>query len=115
MPVYEYQCSLGHVFTELRPVEERNLGIHCPCGLSATKVILTAPRVFGDYEGYESPASGKWIEGRRARAEDLARTGCRPYEEGERQEMEKRQVANDRRMDQAVDEAVERTLNEMTL
>lgn len=39
-----------------------------------------APQVFGDLPGYESPASGKWIEGRRARREDFKRTGCRPFE-----------------------------------
>lgn len=39
-----------------------------------------APQVFGDLPGYESPASGKWVEGRRARREDFKRTGCRPYE-----------------------------------
>jgi hypothetical protein len=96
-------------------VEARHDPLACHCGQAARKVILTAPRVFGDFEGYESPASGRWIEGRRARLEDFARTGTRPYELGERQEMEKRQADNDRRMDQAVDEAVERTLNEMTL
>jgi hypothetical protein len=77
-------------------------------------VILSPPKVFGDYEGYESPASGKWISGRRQRLEDLKRTGCRPYEEGERQEYERRQVAVDRELDRTVDEAVDRTLEEIT-
>jgi hypothetical protein len=39
-----------------------------------------APAVFGDLPGYESPVTGKWIEGKRARREDLKRTGSRPYE-----------------------------------
>lgn len=33
-----------------------------------------------DYAGYESPVSGLWIEGRKARREDLRRNNCRPYE-----------------------------------
>ena len=37
---------------------------------------LQAPRVFGDYDGYQSPVSGEWVEGRRAREEDLKKTGC---------------------------------------
>jgi hypothetical protein len=38
------------------------------------------PHVSGDLPAYQSPASGKWVDGRRARREDLKRTGCRPWE-----------------------------------
>jgi chorismate mutase len=65
--------------------------------------------VFGDYPGYESPASGKWIEGRKARAEDFARTGTRPYEDGEREMAQLRRVQEERKLDNHVDEVVERT------
>lgn len=37
---------------------------------------LQRPRVFGDYEGYQSPVDGRWIEGRRARKYDMERHGC---------------------------------------
>ena len=36
-----------------------------------------------DYRAYYSHASGKMVEGRRARRDDLARTGCRPLETDE--------------------------------
>ena len=114
MPVYEYQCPAGHVTNELRRVEQRAEPTGCGCGLVARKVILTAPKVFGDYEGYESPASGKWIEGRRARLEDLRRTNCRPYEAGERQEFERRRASADRQLDKVVDEVVDHTLEAIT-
>jgi putative FmdB family regulatory protein len=114
VPVYEYQCPEGHVVNALRRVVDRDRVPECPCGHLTQKVILTPPRVFGDYEGYESPASGKWISGRRARVEDLKRTHCRPYEEGERQEFERRQAAVDRELDTTVDEVVDRTLEEIT-
>lgn len=39
-----------------------------------------APRVQGDLPGYESPVSGKWIEGRKARREDFKRTNTREWE-----------------------------------
>lgn len=115
MPIYEYQCAAGHVFDGYASVETRHTPQACRCGLAGHKVILHPPRVFGDYEGYESPASGRWIEGRRARERDFAETGTRPYELGEREEMVRRQAENDRKADQAVDEAVEHTLREMTL
>lgn len=35
-----------------------------------------APRVFGDFEGYQSPIDGTWIEGRRARRYDLEKNNC---------------------------------------
>lgn len=39
-----------------------------------------APLVFGDLPGYQSQATGAWVEGRRARREDLKASGCRPWE-----------------------------------
>ena len=43
--------------------------------------------VIGDIEGYESPVTGLWVEGRRQRREDMKRSGCREYEPSEKQEM----------------------------
>lgn len=115
MPLYEYQCERGHVTTELRSVAHMHDPVDCPaCGFPARRAIITPPRVFGDLPGYESPATGRWIDGRRARAEDLARSGCRPYESGEREELVRRQAANDRAAERAVDEAVERSIHELT-
>lgn len=39
-----------------------------------------------DLPGYHSPVTGKWIEGRRARRDDLKRHNARPWE-GREQEM----------------------------
>ena len=44
---------------------------------------VSMPRVQSDYEAYYSPASGKMVEGRAARRDDLARTGCRPLDPSE--------------------------------
>ena len=44
---------------------------------------VAMPRVQSDYEAYYSHASGKMIEGRRARRDDLARTGCREVDPSE--------------------------------
>lgn len=38
------------------------------------------PYVRGDLPAYFSVASGKWVDGRAARKEDLKRTGCVPWE-----------------------------------
>lgn len=41
-----------------------------------------------DLPGYESPVTGLWVEGRRARREDLLRTGSRPWEGMEQEQKE---------------------------
>lgn len=69
-----------------------------------------APAVFGDLPGYQSPVTGLWVEGRRARREDLKRTGCRPYEgfEQEKKEADKVQRENERQMDQLAEKMAHR-------
>jgi len=114
MPVYEYRCGVGHVFERVLPVASYLEPQRCDCGQAGQKVILHAPRVFSDYEGYESPGTGKWVEGRVARERDLRECNCRPYEAGEMREMVKRQEANERQLDRVVDEVVETTLAEIT-
>jgi len=78
------------------------------------KVILHAPRVFSDYEGYESPGTGKWVEGRAARRRDLEECGCRPYEDGEREAAIKVRQEEERKLDKVVDQVVDQTLAEIT-
>lgn len=117
MPTYDYRCVKGHTFEGFSSIAARNDPRLCACGESAALVILRAPGIWGDLPGYESPIDGKWVEGRRARANDLARSGSRPYEgwETEHKEMVKRQKANEDKLDQLIDTAVETTLTEMTL
>lgn len=42
-----------------------------------------APHITSDIEGYRSMASGKWVDGRAARRDDLARTECREVDPSE--------------------------------
>lgn len=51
-----------------------------------SRQVALAPVVWGDLPGYESPVTGLWVEGRKARREDLKRHNCRPYE-GREQEL----------------------------
>jgi hypothetical protein len=48
-----------------------------------TPDVIAAPSVMSDTPAYYSIASGKMVDGRRARRDDLARTGCRPLEPDE--------------------------------
>jgi len=117
MPTYDYRCESGHTFDAFASIAERHSPRLCSCGKVAALVILRAPGVWGDLPGYQSPVDGRWVEGRRQRNYDLARSGSRPYEgfEQEHKEMVRRQQNNENELDKAIDDAVERTLTEMTL
>jgi hypothetical protein len=69
------------------------------------------PLVIGDLPSYQSPIDGRWIDGRVARREDLARSGSRPWEgmEQERKEAARRQDYEHQRMDRKLDETVSRS------
>lgn len=113
MPIYEYLCSKGHKsegFNSMACSADPRL---CPsCGEMAARIISPV-RVFGDFPGYVSPATGAWVEGKKARTEDLRRSGCRPYEDGEKEHAILRKAAADREFDKQVDETVERTFAEI--
>lgn len=70
-----------------------------------------APIVWNDLPGYESPVSGKWVEGRKARREDLKRTGCRAWEG---MDQEKKEAARVREYsDQQFDRKLESHVGEV--
>jgi len=63
-----------------------------------------------DLPGYTSPITGKWIEGRRARRDDLRRHGCRPYEGREQEEKvaARARAENERKLDQLAEKIAHR-------
>ena len=71
--------------------------------------------IMTDLPGYQSPVTGKWIEGRKARREDLARTGSRPYEgiEQERKEAAKWHAEREAKLDRRLEASTHETLNHM--
>lgn len=113
MPIYEYACGRHGKFEGWALVSARHEAQKCPrCGF-ASPFVISAPRVFSDYPGYISPATGEWVEGRKARLDDLAKSGCRPYETGEVQDQQRRAAAAERELDQQVDSIVEQAFTEI--
>lgn len=53
-----------------KPTPDVSTGIH-------------VPQIQSDLPAYFSVASGKWVDGRRARRDDLKRTGCREVDPSE--------------------------------
>ncbi len=70
----------------------------------------TTPMIFGDLPGYRSEATGLWVEGRKARREDLKRSGCRPWE-GLQQEKQEA-ARQERYAEQKLDASLTKTASE---
>lgn len=108
MPTYAYQCP---ACSQARDIIKSlaNLNRMEPCETCQTPMErrLAAPRVIGDYAGYQCPVSGGWIEGRRAHQENLKRHGCRVLESGETEAFRKNRTQEEHSLDKAVDATVE--------
>lgn len=63
-----------------------------------------------DLPGYASPVTGQWIEGRKARREDLLRTNSRPWEglAEERKEAARHTARKDAKLDQLAEKMAHR-------
>ena len=74
------------------------------------EVRIEAPYIQADLPGYESPVTGKWVEGRRARREDLLVSGCRPFEgkAAEEAEARKYRAEQERKTDQLAEKMAHR-------
>ena len=122
MPLYSYRCEkCDQVFDEFRKYEDRD---HAPEHCDGAKVsrIFTVPMIASEektYPRYESPATGRWVQGRREHIEDLARSGCRIKEPGESDAYRKKVASGELRrereaqMAKAVDSAVNEVARDM--
>ena len=106
MPMYQFRCTAGHVFDRLVPLAQFDEPQSCSCGAAASRQIV-APAIRTDYAGYTCPVSGKWIEGRAAHRENLARTGCRVLEPGETSALKARQQSSEAALEAALDSTAE--------
>lgn len=113
MPVYEYRCNgqCGKRFDRFLKLVDYLEPQSC-CGLIAQKVV-SKPAVFGDIPGYESPATGKWVEGRHARNEDLKRSGCVPFEPGMREANARKRKDAEKQEERAMEAAIDKVASEL--
>ena len=108
MPVYESRCNeCGKVHEYYQPASNYRDTPFC-CGYQTEKVILTAPYGQVDIPAYTSPISGKWINSRRERIEDLKRNDARPWEgmEQEQKEAARRAAYAEQKEDSALEKSV---------
>lgn len=114
MPTYAYRClGCNGRFDIYKKLADFDRPEQCSrCGFSLVRQ-LSAPAVRGDYQGYDCPITGKWIEGRRAHEENLKRHGCRVLETGEREDFIRRKAAEDQAFDASVESTVEEFIEKL--
>ena len=79
MPIYEWSCATcGRREDGFRTVAERHDSPTCHG--QRMGIVISVAGVQADLPGYQSPTTGRWIEGRAARRDDLKRSGARPWE-----------------------------------
>ena len=116
MPAYESICKeCGKVHEYFQPAS-RYLDTPFCCGIQTQKVILTAPYGVVDIPAYVSPVTGKWINSRRERMEDLKRTDSRPWEglEQEQKEAARRSKYDEEKQDKKLEESVVKAWQTLT-
>lgn len=105
MPTYQARCKLcGTDHEYYSSIAQCLITPEC-CGEATQKVILTAPIGIMDIPAYQSPITGKLIDSRAKRREDLARSGSRPWEGMEQETKVARQRAAD--LEKKTDAAIE--------
>ncbi len=114
MPLYEWACpKCGRREDGFRPVAERH---DSPlCHGHRMGIVISLATVQGDLPGYESPVTGKWIEGRVARRDDLKRSGSRPYEgfAVEKREADKRRAEREAKSDAKLEKVIRETFHQL--
>ncbi len=114
MPFYDFKCRCGKVESAYKTVAERNDEPPVCHDEPMRRVLVLPPFVRGDYQGYVSPASGKWVEGKKAHIDDLARSDCRILEQGESAHFAKNAAKiHDESLTKACNEAVDAAVKDL--
>jgi putative FmdB family regulatory protein len=122
MPTYQYKCAQsGKLIERINSIKQHCNRVQCQCGSEANQVILSAPlmtipaHMRYDFNGYESPTTGRLIRNKRERIEDLAVSECMEYDPGVKQDADRRVKESEAALDKAVDETVEKEFESMPL
>lgn len=122
MPVYEYACPQGNVADWFNAVDNRHTQAPvCNCCnvqmtllISAVSGVVKFPAAGG--QEYVSTTTGRHITTERARRDDLARSGCRPYEgfEQENKEAARWREHKEKQSDGRLHESVARAYHQLS-
>ena len=114
MPRYNIRCECGLADTIFRKIAEMDSLPVCACGKLFERA-LSAPMVISEFQPYQSPVTGKWIDSKTKRNEDLRVSGSYIYEPGvEKDVLRKREEVQEKAFEPVaagVDAAVRQLVN----
>jgi hypothetical protein len=115
VPIYEAVCHRCGKYQDYYQTAANCRVTPVCCGESAEKVILSAPMGIVDIPAYVSPVSGKLINSRKQRVEDLKETGSRPWEgmEQEQKEADRQKAYREAEEDKKLTVAAETALAQL--
>lgn len=92
-------------------VADLGLTRFCRCGSVYERIYKKFPAAFVEADVcYNSPIDGRAITTKQARIEDLRRNGCRPYETGESEDLQRRKVKEEVELDRSIDSTVDKEI-----
>lgn len=113
MPIYEYNCKHGHHFERTLHHTDYKTPQTCECGAEGRRILsLPILKIPQDIR-YDSPIDGRPITSEKKRREDLARSGCRPYDPEMKKDAERFRQREQDRLEAAVDATVEESIERM--
>lgn len=122
MPLYESECTAcGAADDYSSTVAERHNTPACAACGGKTTLVISAVRGFVSFpaaggQGYVSPTSGRYIDTQRARKDDLARSGCRPWEGmgSEVREAKRQEAYAEEKSDAKLEESVRKAYSDLS-
>lgn len=111
-PLYEFACESDHVFDRYLKLADYNTPQECGCGAKA-KRRLTPTMISVLDVRYESPITGEPITTKKKRLEDMAESGCIPYEEGMRQDADRKVKEDESKLEKKFDATIDKAIFEM--
>lgn len=115
MPMYRARCVACSEQTDFfRKIADRDMLPNCSCG-GVYERILTPTFISTDIEPYISPASGKIINSRVDRRNDLKAGGYIEWEPGIKEQVAKNRERNQRQIDSVVEKTVDELVTHMNV
>ena len=115
MPIYTYKCKNGHQFDRFLNLKDYKQPQTCDCGAESERKIM--PTMVNcdiqPWDHYVSPVSGKLITSYKQRREDMAKHDCVDYEPSLKKNITQHMEAEDRKLEKAMDETVEKEFENM--
>ena len=112
--IYEYECKQGHRTEIICKLSEHQSSVQCAtCGEQAEQVISAVYGFTKRECRYDCPITGIPITSYAQHRDNLARHGCQEYDPEMKTDAANYRKEQDERLDKAVEETVERSIEGM--